>query len=457
MTRGHALDEPRRWLVMPVETKARELDAKALLAFIAAERGWGTILATSRTASAPDLPRGVFLGHTISHGEARLLRTQRARGATPAAWCEEGLVYRDAADYGRRKVETDAYDQLDVFFAWGPNQARDMVDALGCDGRKLVIAGNPRFDVLRPEWRPALGERVSALREAYGRFILVNSNLNKYNHYFGPEFYVRRAIGTMTGDPRSAEQWARGMVAFQATMMRALVAAVGALSRMCPDHTIVIRPHPSEDHARWQTEMTGVPAARVVYEGNMAAWILAADATVHNNCTTGVEAYLLGKPAIAFRPVRDPRFDLPLPHALSVEADSVDSLCALVARRLAGERLVDVDDAARSAVAFDHIAGLSDTPACETIMNTLDRLDVAAESVRPGPPAKGGAVANELPPTAQRWDEARAARYASYVRQKCDALGAREVSAWLASARRVAGRFEHVQVADLRDDLVCVY
>ena len=40
------------------------------------------------------------------------------------------------------------------------HQASDLVDKLGCDGDKIVIAGNPRFDLHRPELRGVFrGER----------------------------------------------------------------------------------------------------------------------------------------------------------------------------------------------------------------------------------------------------------------------------------------------------------
>ena len=39
-----------KWLILPIETKVRELDGKVLLAAAAAERGWGVILGHKDTS-----------------------------------------------------------------------------------------------------------------------------------------------------------------------------------------------------------------------------------------------------------------------------------------------------------------------------------------------------------------------------------------------------------------------
>ncbi len=460
------LATPRRWIVLPIETKAREFDAKALFAFAAAERGWGTILGTMTQAHTPSLPRGIFLDNGISNGRAEKYRAIRARGSQIVSWCEEGLIYQDAAEYGRRKIEPAAYDLLDRFFAWGPSHARDMVDALGHDGRKLVVAGNPRFDVLRPELRAIFADRVDALRQQYGRFILINTKLNRYNHYFGHDFFVKRMQGTGQLPTPEAEALAKGDVAFQCEMMQEFVTAARRLSETFAEETIVLRPHPSEDHAPWKALAADLGNVHVVFEGNVVAWILAAAATIHNNCTTGVEAYLVDKPSIAYRPIRDARYDMRLPHALSVEADDLRTLCTLVRRCLEGEPLLDADEAAaRKTVAREYIAGIDERTACDTIMRALDAMPVEPEPLpadaiaRADANADAGAdaAARRLPAIAQPWDESRTSRYQSYLHQKCDGLSAPELLACLASARRATGRFADVDVAALRQDLLCVY
>ena len=111
---------------------------------------------------------------------------------------------------------------------------------------------------------------------------------------------------------------------------------VRALSHRHRDYQIIIRPHPSESHDPWQRLAAELPNVSVIYEGNVAEWLLAANLLIHNNCTTGVEAYLLGRAAIAYSAFRDEAYDLFLPNALSEEVFELDQLLDIAAKALSG-------------------------------------------------------------------------------------------------------------------------
>ena len=84
---------PRRWLLLPIEYKVRELDGSAILAFEAAERGWGTILGSKTSIrSGVDLPRGTLIERWIEPGSSKRILASQALGQKLSAWCEEGLV-----------------------------------------------------------------------------------------------------------------------------------------------------------------------------------------------------------------------------------------------------------------------------------------------------------------------------------------------------------------------------
>ena len=243
---------PRRWLLLPIETKARELDGKALLAFEAADRGWGCILGRKSLRRKADLPRGMLIEKSIPPGRSADILQALAAGRRVSAWCEEGLVYNNADEYGQRKLEKRAYDLLDLYFAWGQHQTADMVDKLGCDAQKVVVAGNPRFDLYRPEFRTIFSSKVAQIRKTYAPFILITTNFAFYNNYIGPDATMERMRAR--GHARIAEQgeesWSR--VPFQEANFAKFIPMVRALSQLHRDHQIIIRPHPSESHDPWR-------------------------------------------------------------------------------------------------------------------------------------------------------------------------------------------------------------
>jgi hypothetical protein len=81
--------------------------------------------------------------------------------------------------------------------------------------------------------------------------------------------------------------------------------------------------------ATWAPVVANTPRAELVRGGTAVPWILASEILVHTSCTTGVEAFALGKPAISFRPIYVPVIDNYLSPQINFVADKVDELIAL--------------------------------------------------------------------------------------------------------------------------------
>ncbi len=67
----------------------------------------------------------------------------------------------------------------------------------------------------------------------------------------------------------------------------------------------------------------------VMHRGNVLPWLLASRALVHNGCTTAVEGYAMGVPAVAYLKTFDPQYDMDfqgLPNRLSLQCFNFDEL-----------------------------------------------------------------------------------------------------------------------------------
>jgi surface carbohydrate biosynthesis protein len=444
---------PRRWIVLPVGVKAREFDGNAMFAFEAAERGWGVLLCHKVSRSDAGWPRGIAIEKNIAPGRAHeKVRAWLARGGRAVAWCEEGLVYRDADDYGRRKLERKTYDLLDRFFCWGRNEAEDIVGPLGCDPTRVSVTGNPRFDLYRRELRGIIESRVELLKRKYAPFVLINTRFSRCNGYNPPD--VIGATMQRYGRVRTADEHAElmALIAFQARGFQMFMTLVEQLSRRLPRHRIVVRPHPFERPEPWLAKAAGLPNVTVTAGGNVAEWILAADACIHHNCTTGIEAYLLGRRSISFRPERDPRFDFFLPNALSAEANSLEEALDLVDACVNGREIpfaARCED--RDALVRQFIANLDGQPSAARILDALDEIDAPRESLSfrtPRFPDLDSSLRNRLRP---------------YVRPRSGDAKPRAPFAglWMSElvnllAREVTGRFASVTISRRETDVFCV-
>jgi lipid A disaccharide synthetase len=145
-----------------------------------------------------------------------------------------------------------------------------------------------------------------------------------------------------------------------------------------PDHTIVIRPHPSESKETWKEATAGCSNIHVVYEGNIVPWLLAAQTVIHNSCTTGLESYILGVPVIAYRPMTSDRFDRKLPNSLSQQAYNLDELQTLVNISVKGDYQPDLSvSTTQKNLIQQYIASLEGTFASEKIIEVLEQFDDA--------------------------------------------------------------------------------
>jgi surface carbohydrate biosynthesis protein len=445
-----------------MEYKVREFDGSAMLAFEAAERGWGTILG-SKTGirSGINLPRGMLVERWIEPGSSKRLAASLAMGQKLSAWCEEGLVYPNAEQYGQYKVEKKSLELLEAFFTWGENQYHDMVDKLGCNGDNIIVSGNPRLDVHRADLRALFSAKHEQIRAKFSPLILVNTQFPFFNGFYSFETIQRK--WRKSGQLRTAADEAKmqDLISYQGALFAEFIELTETLSRQFPAYTIVVRPHPSERLDSWRSKAAMLPNVKVIQEGNVAEWLLASEICIHTNCTTGVEAFLLDKPAISYRPVCDPRFDLFLPNALSLQAFSVDELLEIIHAFLRGEQTsTDAEMHTRAEIARHFIANFEGKRACERILDALDLVDLSEEplSFPHGLLDSFEAVMrNQVKIFKGVLGGAETATRKRHITEKLDGTDRAHLIERLMGAQNVTGRFKDVQVVELERNLLCIY
>lgn len=363
-------------LIVPVENQVRELDAKLLLACVAAERGFSVVLG-SRTYinfAMPSLPRGLFLAKSMRSISKRMLGIIRGLGHEIVAWDEESLVRYTSPEYYAWRYSEDTFRHIDQLFAWGADDAAFFKSYHGYTGVPVHVTGNPRIDQLRPEVRGYFNPEVAALRAKYGDFILVNTNFSFVNN-FVPSLNLieRNALGqervSRTGRGMSLP-FATGMAAHQQAIYDHFRELLPQLAGWFPKHRIVLRPHPSENHEVWRRVLAGCERVDVAHEGNVVPWLMAARVLLHNGCTTAVEASVLETPAVSYMPVTSEVYDYHLPNGLSHAAHTTDQVRELLAAILDG-RLGMVAPDVRQGLFDRHLAATQGALACDRVLDVF--------------------------------------------------------------------------------------
>lgn len=376
------MQHPLRPLIIPIEEQSRELDAKLLLASVAAERGFQVIVGSRHEIhlQAARLPAGIYYAKSFRPVSLRMFDILRGLGFEIVACDEEGLLPCPDEFYFERRVSPETLARISNLFAWGPDDAALFRRYPEFDGTAIHVTGNPRADLLRPELRAWYKEDVDRLRRRYGDFVLINTNFGAVNH--------RVSSLVLANQPHSKEPDANRFQSLVTEHKAALFShfkdIVPKLSRAFPDVSIVVRPHPVEDSEPWREAAADCPNVHVVHEGNVIPWLLAAKVLVQNNCTTAVEAYVLGRPVVNYQPVRSERFDAKLCTELSHCAFDFEDLRGTLRDILDG-RLGALDGPDQRKLIASRFAGIDGPLAADRIIDALERIESENSPPRTNP------------------------------------------------------------------------
>jgi surface carbohydrate biosynthesis protein len=394
----------KRLLLIPVENQVRELDPKLLLACVAARRGFSSIIGSRREIEMriDDYPSSIYLSKSMTVRSLLFFIVARRFNVNIITWDEEALVHLPAQTYFSRRLHPAAIRYVSHLFAWGEENAElwRLYPALP-QSTPIHVTGNPRTDLLRPELHAYYAAEIEAIRREFGKFILVNTNFNHVNA-FGADMNLFKPVPRPGGRAKfgraargMSREYAEGLRDHKLNVFNEFQRMIPELEKSFPDHTIVVRPHPTESHAVYRDIAGRCSRIRVTNEGNVVPWLLRAKALVHNGCTTGVEAFVMRKPAVSYRASINETYDAGfyrLPNALSHPCFSIDELRATLTDILAG-KLGAADGDERRRLVQHHLEALQGALACERIVDVLERI--AAE--------KDPAQAADLPAKFERW------------------------------------------------------
>jgi surface carbohydrate biosynthesis protein len=447
-------------LYIGIETKVRELDGKLLLSCVAAEAGYDVVLGQQKMflKRLGEMPEGILLNKSISPSKARKYAHYKKLGFKLVAYDEEGLAPLNADEYQKRRVSVDSLTPLDYFFAWGPWQKDVILEKAPRENAKIVPVGHPRIDLTRRELRSFYDDEVKTLRDRYGQFVLINTNFSFYNHFQGRDFEVILRQKTKAGkiaDEKQRECY-RKVSEHKKVLFYEFAEMVVKIHERFPSVTIVLRPHPSEDHEYWKQVLPKDEKIHVVHEGNVIPWIKAANVMIHNSCSTGIEGYLLEQPVISYRPVQAEELEIPLPNLLSEQALTLDALLDMLEQYLTNNRGVQetVDDR-KQEIASRYITGLDGLLSCERIVASLNTVQIPKKTVKMASYQLYTKMKNMKSRSVGMFRQrAKETHKMKYRIQKFPGIALDEVQQAISKFHSLTGRFSNVRANQLEKNLL---
>ena len=281
---------------------------------------------------------------------------------------------RDTGRYIKERIDPETLDQAYGFYCWGQKQEAD-VKAKIAEKEKLLVTGNPRIDLLRPEFKKIWSNESAQICRTMSPFILINTNFSRYNRLPGTSDVIQLLKERGTLDRVAGPEYYLGLVQHLSKIMSAFLDVIPKIAERFSKHMIVVRPHPAENLDPYRSLATRHSNVRVINAGHVVPWLISAEAIVHNSCTTGVEGWILDRPVISYMPVENPSYDSQLPNDLSFKCfepnELLNKIENVITQGLGAKR-----DSHTLKLAKYYISGLTGPMAADLLLDHLPKVDV---------------------------------------------------------------------------------
>lgn len=376
-------------LYLPIETIAREFNARMLLTHRALGRGYSVIVGEKHNVykAAEILKSGVYFYKSHSANNFPENKSSESTDFKFVSLDEEGLVFVDDEEY---LLNSKPYEleHLDIVFTWGSHQRDVLVRENPELEAKAIPVGNPRFDLLRPELRVLYETESNKICEKWGKYILINTNFvpGNFSRLYGCSYVESREHQFLNIIGRTPSEKERDFIKAEARYYKKLfeqyIEMIKIISSKFPNINFILRPHPSEDIINWREALKGIDNVCVLFKGNAADWILGALAVIHTGCTTGIESWILGKIVIAYNQNDGEGVEPPLPNKFGIRIDNVENLCSVLEKIISGKLEYEINEE-QMKIAKSFIESVNGDYSTVRFMDALDnKFDM--KNIEPG-------------------------------------------------------------------------
>ena len=296
-------------------------------------------------------------------------------------------------------LDPSAFGVLDGFFTFGIHSAETLAKIHPKFNELIHGFGNPRTDLLRPEFSFFYQDDVDALTTIYDDYVLYCDSHSLPELLSDRTGTALKVPAKWNHDPEfvnSFTNFRSELHAYNRSYHPLCVEALKSVALSLPSRHFIVRPHPLNKPSYWSTQFQDINNIHVVYHLPVEPWILASQAVMTDGCTTGIQALIADKPSISldFHPRPDTlpsavsKFSA---HSASTSAELLDLLkSSPFIPKFNGQlsELVSFDGLATTRI-VDYISNAAQhvgMPPCREIdINTINFFNLDASLAGPNP------------------------------------------------------------------------
>jgi surface carbohydrate biosynthesis protein len=281
-------------IFLPVETVSRELDYKVLLAMKLSSIGYDVMIGKKHLINNQIQFYENFIyvdkGYHEGISEA-IYKTIKKQNGKIVSLDEEGAVDFPGSPTLKNRYSQYMTESVSKLFFWGKAQKSVIEKEVG-KLKNAIVTGHPRFILLKNRFYGYYDKKATSIINKYGNYILLNTNFGFGNNINGDD-YVKNNYGNRFEEIDLIVEEDK----------KKLNHIINLVDEVSEEETIIIRPHPEENIDLYKEVFDHKKNIFIIREGSSIPWILSCKSMVHIDCTTSIEAAILGKKTISYLPL----------------------------------------------------------------------------------------------------------------------------------------------------------
>jgi surface carbohydrate biosynthesis protein len=325
-------------LIIPIETSKRELLAKVYTSYLFACHDNISYVGdkTNIYQLHHYINNAIFLDKGYHIGNSELIYKNLADTNTRIVSIDEenGVDHENFSTLDNRFPEK-IFDIFDLIFLWGKEQKNFLKNNRAKFNQdKIFSYGNTRFELLKGENHFLYEKKVIEIKQKYNKFILINTSFSFANNHLPRNLVVKNYSSRI---PNFHEK-----VKYQELQINNFLDLAIQLSSL-DEFNIVIRPHPEESLSIYEEALSKFSNIYINNSGNVIPWIIASEVMIHHDCTTSIEAAMLGKSSIAFTKDLKKNLTPHLPLSISYNYNNIEDVYNNIAEKKYKEKNINKD------------------------------------------------------------------------------------------------------------------
>ena len=309
-------------IYFPIEVKNRELIARIYFAIKCCLKGASVVIGDKNNLSKRLnlIKKGIVFFKSIQPHQYETIRKFRENKFKIVSMDEEGLMFLTNENYIRRFKE-DNFKLMDIYFSWGKREKDALLSKFKNYENIIKIVGNVRLDILKKPISEIFIKEAKIIKEKYGNFILLTTKFARHNP-------IRRGWSTYYMGQKNAgyvhsrhnKEYSIMTQHHEKKNLKEFINFIKKFSTEFPNKKLLLRIHPAEDRSIWVNNLSNLKNIYMSFSSDSIStnsYILASQFVIQSNCTTSLEAFLLGKFSVNFLPYNDTKYEYKIPKLVS--------------------------------------------------------------------------------------------------------------------------------------------